>query len=82
MQPARLLTLGFSHLVFPVFLENFYAFVGLGDIRLEDDEGFPPTSGVPPCSPQGVPCLKGLGGMGPSYQGPRHLGVAPSLKGC
>ena len=25
-----------------------------------------------------VPCLGGLGGMGPSYQGPRHLGVAPS----
>ena len=28
------------------------------------------TSGVPPCSPQGVPCLGGLGGVGPSYQGP------------
>ena len=33
------------------------------------------TSGVPPCSS----VFGGVGGMGPSYQGPRHLGVAPSL---
>ena len=42
----------------------------LGDIRLEDDEGFPlcrrlPRQGFPPAPPQGVPCLEGLGGMGP-----------------
>ena len=38
------------------------------------------SSGVPPRSPQGIPCPGGVGGRGPSYQGPRHLGVAPFLR--
>ena len=38
------------------------------------------SSGVPPRSPQGIPCPGGVGGRGASYQGPRHLGVVPFLQ--
>ena len=60
-----------GHLVFPVFLEHFYGCVRLGDIRLEDDEGFPlcrrlPRQGFPPAPP--VPA--GVGGNGALLSGP------------
>ena len=55
-----------GHLVFPVFLEHFYPVVSAAA-----------TSGFPLLRPgRSVP--GGVGGNAASYQGPWHLGVAPS----
>ena len=53
-----------NHLVFPVFLEHFYAPVRLGDIRLEDDEGFPLCRRRSPLLPPGRSVPGGVGGNG------------------
>ena len=59
-----------GHLVFPVFREHFNTPVGLGDICLEDDEGFPPcrrlpAQGFPPAPPRAFRARKGWGEGGP-----------------
>ena len=40
-----------GHLVFPILREHFYAPVSLGDIRFEDDEGFPLCRRLPRSGP-------------------------------
>ena len=77
-----------GHLVFPVFLEHFYAPVRLGDIRLEDDEGFPlcrrlPRQGFSPAPPRAFRAWGGWGEWGPPIRaldrGERNVQAAGGL---
>ena len=74
-----------GHLVFPVFLEHFYAPVGLGDIRLEDDEGFPCVGGChvrgSALLPPGRSVPEGVGGNGALLSGPSAPGSGPFPEG-
>ena len=56
-----------GHLVFPVFLEHFYAPVGLGDIRNLEDEVCRrlPRQGFPPAPPRAFRVWGGWGEWGP-----------------
>ena len=73
-----------GHLVFPVFLEHFYAPVGLGDIRLEMKVS-PCVGG---CHVRGSPLLPpgrsvpgGVGGNGALLSGPSAHGSGPFPEG-